>query len=301
MTAPGPLYPPFYPPAYPVLPVPSPVPERLLANGVDLNSGWCQVEGIRSLLIAASRRGENVIVPGRHGTIRTPRKRYNAAEIVIPMNVKGVNRFNGAVPPRPAARLHENIDYLLQIFHQDTVQLEYVRDDGTSRLATAELTADPVVAVRERSHPPLARVSVALSLIDSFWIEDADVATTIAGVTGTVAPLDAFAGSTAPVADTRVTFFGPVANPQLAIGESWLRFNGVIPAGRELVLECGHWRANPGNGAAWDPDERQVFRAPGPAWLEIPASLTPPTATFTHTGGGAASVEIAGRRKFLTA
>lgn len=295
------LYPPFYPPAYPISPVPDPVPEQLTAGGLLLNNGtWSEVEGLETLFVVPGRRGENVVVPGRHGVIQTPRKRYDAVEVVIPMHVKGVNRGNGVMPPRPAARLHENIDYLLRVFHQETVQLEYRRDDEIARSVTAELSADPVVAVRERSSPPLARVSVALTLLDPFWVEAQDVAQTITGATGTNTQLNLFAGSTAPIADAQITFYGPVSNPQLSIGERWVRYNGVIPAGRELVLECEHWRANPGNGTAWDPDERQVFREPGPAWLEIPPSPDPLTVTFTHTGGGTASVELAGRRRFLT-
>lgn len=296
----GALYPPFYPPAYPIAPVPAPVPERLIANGVDLNAAWCKVEGLRELLAAASRRGENVTVPGRHGLIRTPRKKYNAVDVVVPMHVLGVNRTSGDPVTRAASQLHENIDYLLHVFHTETVQLEYVRDDGTSRVAVAELAADPVVAVRERSAPPLARVSVALRLADAFWRSTQDVSQTITGVTGTTASLTAFAGSTAPIADCQVTFHGPGNNPRIAIGDRWLQFNGVIGAGRQLVLDCEHWHASAGTGSAWSPSVLQVYREPGPAWLEIPPSHDPLTVTFTHSGGGAASVEIAGRKAFLS-
>lgn len=299
MTAPGPLYPPFYPPAYPIVPVPAPVPERLLVNGEPI-TGWCDIEGLTNLIVAPPPRGANVTVPGRHGVIRTPRKPRAAAEIVLPLWVKGVNRSDGNIPPRSAARLHENIDYLLTIFHGETVELEYVRDDGTSRTVTAELAEEPVVAFRERSYPPLARLSVPLTLFDPFWTEDRDVATTITGVTGTAGALNAFAGSTAPITDAVITFYGPVSNPSLAIGDRWVRYNGVIAAGRQLVLECAHWRAGPGTGSTWSPDERQVYREPGPCWLEIPPSYNALTATFTHTGGGSATVEIAGRRRFLS-
>lgn len=300
MTAPGPSYPPLYPPFYPIAPVPPPVPERLMANGFELNTTWCDVEGLTSLIVAPSPRGDNVTVPARHGAIRTPRKRRDAAEVVLPLWVKGVNRGSGDIPPRAAARLHENIDYLLGIFHEETVELEYVRDDATSRTVTAELAAEPVVAVRERSYPPLARVSFALTLFEPFWTEDVDVATTITGVSGSTGALTGFAGSTAPIADSVVTFYGPVSNPKLSIGDRWVQYNGVIAAGRQLVLECEHWRASSGSGTSWSPDVRQVYREPGPAWLEIPASRTGLTATFTHTGSGSASVEIAGKRKFLS-
>jgi hypothetical protein len=301
VTAPGPLYPPFYPPAYPIVPVPAPVPEQLTANGVLLNNGlWSEVEGLQTLFVVPGLRGENSVVPGRHGVIQTPRKRYDATEVVIPMHVKGVNRGNGLMPPRAAARLLENVDHLLGAFHTETVTLAYRRDDATTRTVTAELAADPVVVVRERSVPPLARVTVALTLLDPFWTESQDVSQTITGVNGTTTALTAFQGSTAPITDAIIRFIGPISNPKLAIGERHVRYNGVIPAGRELVLECGHWRAHSGAGASWSPDVRQVYREPGPCWLEIPASAAAQAITFTHTGGGAASVEISGRRRFLS-
>ena len=282
----GPLYPSFYPPAYPTSAPPVPVPERLLANGQDLNTVWCRVEGLQTLFAASARRGENSVVPGRHGVIRTPGKHHDPVEVVIPMHVKGVNRASGVIPSLSAYRLHENIDY---------------RGDGSSRITVAEPVGDPVIAVRERSYPPLARVSVPLSLVDAFWTEDVDVAQTITGVTGATANLTLFQGSTAPIADARIKFTGPVNNPRLAVGERWVQFNGVIAAGRELVLECEHWRASSGAGDVWAPPVTQVYREPGPCWLEFPPSLAPLTAVFTHSGGGSASVEISGQRKFLTA
>ena len=250
--------------------------------------------------VAPPPRGDNTAVPGRHGAIRTPRKRRDVSEIVLPLWVKGVNRSSGDIPPRPAARLHENIDYLLRIFHQETVELEYVRDDATTRTVTAELAAEPVVAVRERSYPPLARVSFALTLFEPFWTETQDVSTTITGVTGTTRTLMGFAGSTAPITDAVITFYGPVNNPKLTIGDRWVQYNGVIAAGRQLVLECEHWRASSGTGSSWSPDVRQVYREPGPCWLEIPASDAGVDVIFTHTTGGSASVEISGQRKFLS-
>src|SRR5690606_2189715 len=101
------------------------------------------------------------------------------------------------------------------------------------------------------------------------------VSQTITGPTGTTAPLTVFAGSSAPITDPRITFYGRVNNPRLTIGERWVQFNGVINPGRELLLDCEHWSASSGAGAEWAPDARQVFREPGPSWFEIPPSDEP--------------------------
>jgi hypothetical protein len=293
------LYPPFYPPAYPTAaPPPPPVLEQLLVNGVDLGSYAFMTTDVSGLFTVPALRGDNATVPGRHGAIKTPGKRFDTNEIVLPMWVLGA-RPDGTIPAAGEGRtFYERKGELLQLFHAEEVVLQFRRPDGLELTASAEVV--DVMDFTRRYAEPLAKVAVALRLLDPFWADVVDVSQTIVGATGTTANLTAFAGSTAPIADARVTFFGPVSNPQLSVGQRWVRFNGVIPSGRELLLEVGHWRASSGSGAAWSPPVTQIYREPGPAWLEIPPSYAPQAATFTHTGGGVASVEIAGNRKFLT-
>jgi hypothetical protein len=293
-------YPPIYPPFYPTTdPPPPPVLEQLLVNGVDLGSYCYMTTDVSGLLSVPGRRGEDSAMPGRHGRIRTPGKRFDASEIVLPMWVVGA-RPDGTPPAGGEAReFFRRRDDLLRLFYADDVVLSWRRSDGVTLTTSVEVV--DVMDFTRRWAEPLAQVSIALRLVDAFWTEDADVAQTITGITGTSANLTLFQGSTAPIADAVIRFIGPVNNPRLAVGERWVQFNGVIPAGRELVLECEHWRASSGAGPVWAPQITQVYREPGPCWLEFPPSLAPLTATFTHTGGGNASVEIAGQRRFLTA
>jgi hypothetical protein len=296
----SPLYPPFYPPAYPAIPAAPPVPEELLVNGVSLGSYCYMTTDVSSLLGVPARRGDDGVVPGRHGRIRTPQKKFDVGEVVLPLWVVGC-RPDGTIPStgRMEREFFRRRDELLRLFYADDVTLQFRRADGVV-LSTRVEVIDVMDFTRRRAEP-LAKVSVALRLADAFWTEAIDVAQTITGTTGTTVELTAFQGSTAPIADARITFTGPVSNPRLAVGQRWVQFNGVIVASRELVLECGHWRASSGAGAAWSPDRRQVFREPGPAWLEIPPSPEPLNVVFTHTGGGSATAEISGNRKFLTA
>lgn len=292
------LFPPFYPPAYPTSdPLPL-VKETLTVNGVGLDTYAYLLTDISGIMNTPRRRGENSTVPGRHGVIQAPRKRFEAAEIVLPLWVNGALP-DGSVPSgRPSIEFFKRRDELLQLLHSDPLVLEYTRPDGLQLRADCELV--DTLSFGRAGIGPEAQVSVALTVLDAFWRDSQDVSQTITGVTGTTASLTVFAGSTAPIADARITFYGPVSNPRLAIGDRWVQFNGLVAAGRELLLECGHWHPSSGAGADWEPQVTQVYREPGPAWLEIPPSATPLTATFTHTGGGSASVEIAARRKYLT-
>jgi hypothetical protein len=237
------VYPPVYPPFFPTIdPPPPPVPEQLLVNGVDLGSYAFMTSDISGLLSVPARRGDDVVVPGRHGRIRRPRKRFDAGEIVLPMWIVGC-RPNGTIPSGGMAReFFSRRDQLLRLFHGDDVALQFTRPNSEVLTTTAEVV--DVMDFTRRWAEPIAQVSVALRLADAFWTETTDVSQTITGATGTTADLIAFAGSTAPIADARVTFYGPASNPQVAIGDRWVRYNGVIGAGRQLVLECGHWRAS---------------------------------------------------------
>ena len=293
-------YPPIYPPFYPTTdPPPPPVAEQLLINGVDLGSYCYMTSDVSGLLSVPARRGEDEVVPGRHGRIRTPGKKFDAGEIVLPMWIVGA-RPDGSPPAGGEEReFFRRRDDLLRLFYGDDPELSWRRPDGTTLTTRVEVV--DVMDFTRRWAQPLAQVSVALKLVDAFWREDVDVAQTITGVTGTTTDLTLFQGATAPIADAVLRFIGPVNNPRLAIGDRWVQFNGTIAADRELVLECGHWRASTGVGDPWSPQITQIYREPGPCWLEFPPSPGPLTAVFTHTGGGNASVEIAGQRKFLTA
>jgi hypothetical protein len=291
------LYPPFYPPQYPTAAPAPTVPEALAVNGVDLASYAYMTSDISSLLTVPARRGDNAVVPARHGRIQTGGKKFDANDVVLPLWLVGALP-DGSIPADSTERAEffKRRDELLRLFYADAVTLQFTRSTGTVTTTRAEV-AD-VVDFTRVGDAPVARVSIALTLLDAFWEEPVDRVQVITGATGTTAQLQAFAEATAPMADLHVRFFGPVSNPRLAVGDRWVQYNGVIAAGRELVLDAGTWTASIGSSATWVPNVRQVYREPGPAWFELdPAE--PLNATFTHTGGGSASVEISGRRKYL--
>lgn len=273
--------------------------EALTANGVNLGSYCFMTSDISELLTVPTRRGENAVVPGRHGVIRTRNKKFEPGEIVLPMWIVGATSY-GAIPYGTTDRelFFTRRDELLRIFYADEVALRFTRPNGLVTEAVCEVM--DVIDFTRRQDEPLARISVALRVLGSFWRDLEPVSQTITGATGTTVPLAAFAGGTAPMSDLQVTFTGPVNNPRLTHGASWLQYNGVIATGRELVLDSGFWSATPGFGLEWQPDLRQVFRQPGPAWLELDPTQTPFQIRFDHTGGGVATCEIAGRRAYLS-
>lgn len=273
--------------------------EAFTINGVSLDSYAYMLTDISGTMSTPPRRGSNATVPGRHGAIRTP-KRFDVSEIVLPLWVNGALP-DGSVPPGSsmAEEFFARRDELLNILQAPTLLLEYTRPDGTSRSAYAECAE--VLDFARIGAGPEAKVSVALTLYEGFWADTDPVSQIVTGTTGTVQALTAFEGATAPMADLTLTFTGPVNNPQLNLGggAAFVKYNGTVAAGQQLVIDTATWQVSPGTGTSWSPDLRQVEYAPGPRWLELDATVAPFEVQFLHTGGGSATCSIAGRRRYL--
>lgn len=270
--------------------------EAFTINGVSLDTYAYMLTDISGTMSTPARRGSNATVPGRHGAIRTP-KRFDVSQVVLPLWVNGALP-DGSVPgDTTAANLFfTNRDALLKILQAPTLLLAYARPDGTSRSAYAE--SAEVLEFARIGAGPEAKVSVALTLYEGFWFDTLAVSQGITGTTGTIQALTAFNGATAPMADLTLTF-GPCNNPQINVGDSFVKYNGVIATGRQLVINAGNWTVNSGTGAAWQPDLRQIEFGPGPRWFELDPTVAPFEAEFVHTGGGSATVTINGRRRYL--
>jgi hypothetical protein len=273
--------------------------EGLTANGVDLASLCYMTPDISELLTVPNRRGDNAVVPGRHGAIKTTNKRFDVGELVLPMWIAGCTSY-GTIPFASTERreFFKRRDELLRIFYSDDVTLRFTRPDGFATEAVCEVS--DVIDFTRVGKEPLAKISIALNVLGAFWRDVDPVSQTITGATGTIVTLDQFAAATAPMADLQLTFTGPINNPRLTIGDHWLQYNGVVATGRELVLDSGTWSATAGFGLEWQPDVRQVFRQPGPAWFELDPTISPFQIRLDHTGGGVATCEIAGRRAYLS-
>ena len=275
------------------------VAEGLTVNGVPLDSYAYLVTDVSGLMVGASRRGENVVVPGRHGRIRSVNKKFDSVDVVLPMWVNG-SLPDGSIPVDSDARVEwfRRRDELLRILYADPLVLEFTRPDGHAVNTTAEVVES--VAFERAGVQPEAQVSVALTLNEPFWQDSVSVSQTVTGPSGTVQALTAFEGATSPMSDLLITVVGPCSNPLFTHGDRWVKYNGVIAAGRQLVLNTENWRATAGTGSTWSPDIRQVeYSGAGTGWFELDPTIAPFDVTFTHTGGGSASATLAGRRRYL--
>ena len=270
--------------------------EAVTVNGVSLDSYCYMLTDMSGLMSTPSKRGTNVTVPGRHGTIRVPRKRYEENDLILKMWVLGALP-DGSVPSG-STELREFIkrrDELLRLFWAETCTIAYTRPDGTTIQCTCEV--EDVVDFSRQWADPMASVSVALKMPGAFWEDATPVNQTITA--GAPVDLTAFASATAPMQDLTLTFYGTTNNPRLVHGDKYFVYNGVISAGRQLVVPTTSWTPSAGTGTSWSPDIRQYEFGPGPQLFELDPLRSPFQIQYTHTGSGTPSMVISGRRKYL--
>lgn len=278
-------------------------------NGVSLASEAWRIEVGEGLYEGPAPRGDDVAVPGAHGTLdlnadsTKARRRFGPGSIRFSMWVLGVDPDTGVGPgdeDDPAVFL-DRIDQLQTMFNARTLTIVHERDDG-DRECVARL-AKPVSVVREPTSPLFGRFTADCVIPAGFWRDTTATTVTDATMaTGDTLSLSNLAGN-APITDAVLTF-GPCSNPMVAYGGSYFQYNGVIASGRQLVADTGSdtdgWSLDDGSGSAWTPSLPAVSYGPGPSWFEMDMTVLPRQVTLTHTGGGNASLSITARRKWLT-
>lgn len=270
--------------------------ETVTANGVTLNTLAYNIRTLTGRLRTPVRRGGNVIVPGRHGAIRTPGKRFSEGEVVLSMWVLGAD-VNGLVPASgPArARLLSNVDMLTRVFGAETVELTHTLPDGSTRRLLGEVSE--AIDFTSMAGGSRAEFAVAIDVPGAFWQDTADTTASFTGSgTWSVAP---FAGATAPMDELRVTFNGGT-NPRITSGGVWVQYSAALAAGESITLDCATWELTGGGGLV--PDHSAVEHSGDARWFVLApgqGASDVPEAVVSQTGTGAMSTDLAGRRKYL--
>ncbi len=278
-------------------------PQRLAVNGVDLAEYATIAQSLAGLMSIPKRRGDNLHVPGRHGTLHTTRKLYDENVVVIPFLVAGA-KPDGSMPLGSSEReeLYHRADELCRVFAADTVTLEHTLPDGTTRRLVGEVL-DVVSFTRNLGATPnIAEVKVAIRAAYPFWVDADTVTASMTVITGGVGSLAEFAPSTAPIDKMAITFVGPISNPAMVAPATgvYVAYDRIIPAGQKLVIDTNLWTLSPGDGNAWTVNYG-LLRHGGASgrWFEIPPGSPVPTVVLTHSGGGTATATISAANTYL--
>lgn len=283
------------------------MPETFTVNGVDLTNLAWKIEDASGAAIMPARRGDNILAPRRHGTIRIPRKRYGEGQFILKMWVKGLNPTTGLVPggSTDIDEFYKNVDSLTRLFAAETLTVVHTRPDATARQFIGHLALDPVAFTREVSSPLFGQFNVAITNPGAFWTDTSDTTQTLTGATGATLTWTSFQAATAPM-DELVVTFGPASNPQIVQSSTnvTLAYDAVIATGRKFVIDCAAWNLNGtvDAGGNWSYNYAALRHSNSVRWFELTPNSdgTAPTTVLTHTGGGSVSVTMTGRRKYLT-
>jgi hypothetical protein len=260
--------------------------DGLTFGGLDIASPAISAVDLSGLLHVPERVGENVPVPGRHGTVRAPGKTYGGRLAPFEVQITG-RRPDGTRAPDPDVQLAENLRALGRVLALDAAPLVHTFGDGTSRQVLAECRA-AVSAERGRSGH-IVKGRLVFESHEAFW--RAQAPTTAGPFTlahNGVRLLAEFALSDAPIDDAVLTF-GPGPAPTLVdVGTgAWVAYDAVIPAGRTLVLDVATHHGYGTGGLVFD---RRLLRtsSSGGRWLVLtPTATAAPSVRLTHSGGAA--------------
>lgn len=273
---------------------------RYVINGVDLESVAVILGDDEGLITPPEQPDVTVKVPGRHGVIDVGGT-VGPGFITFSGYILGVDPTTGQWNvAEPFPEYLRRVDALQRLFTAPRLDITAIRPDGTSRRAYGRLMGS-LQPAQQRANPWFGRFKVTVRIAAAFWEDSAAVTQNIDGVTGTTVPLTAFQAATAPLSELTITVPGPCNNPLWIHGDRTLQWNGVIPAGRQLVINTANWTVSSGTGAAWTPDLRQVSFGPGPSWFELDPQRDPFELTWIHTGGGNTRSWITARRKYQNA
>jgi hypothetical protein len=276
--------------------------ETLTVNGVVLNTYAKNIESLTGRLRTPGKRTSNVVVPGRHGSIRIPGKKFDENVLALPMWVIGADD-NGKVPTNTTARrqFYKNVDALTQLFHgaDGPLDVRHKLPDGSVRQCFADVL-DAIDFTMLGANPD-AKFGVSLVVADAFW-HDLDPRVSEQPANGAEAQFPEFAGATAPMEDLIIGLLGPWTNPVLTFSDgSWVAYDAQLLAGQGISINSGEWTLA-GVGGFQPELEKLRYGGTGSRWASVPPPPAGEALTISLTGGTRTAdtrLSLEGRRKFL--
>lgn len=276
--------------------------ELLTVDGVVLNTLAKNIESLTGRLRTPTKRTQNLVLPGRHGTKRVGGKKFTENILTLPMWVIGCDD-DGAIPVGITEReqFFANVDQLTRLFMgRDTpLDVRHTLPDGSVRQCFADVL--DALDFTTETDPPIGKFGVSLVLADAFW-QDVEPVSQSRDASGTGANFSVLAGATAPMEDLVVTIEGPWNNPRLTFDDgSWVQYNHVFAAGERVVIDSGNWSLA-GVGSYVPALSNLQYSGTSSHWIAVPPTDSDLGPRVTFTGGGRttdSSVTIEGRRKFL--
>lgn len=287
-------------------------------DGVRLDSLAWNVSTLNGREYIPGIRGTNIQVPGRHGSLFNPNKKFDEGKFILQMWVQGCDN-KGEVPTNTYNEFRKNLDSLKLLFTKRGQLLDVRRKDGAGNERRAYCEVEAAIDPEVYGVNPAARFAVELSIPAVFWESISQSTELVTGpVSGTDYEIGSLTASTAINEDLEIIVDGPCNNPKLTdVGTGhWVQLNKTIPAGQQWVLNTTNWTSQTGTlleftGTGTDEILNTAFGGPhspryfalSPNYIVAAEEIVAagPVFKFEATGGvtGATQIRIRGRKKFL--
>lgn len=275
--------------------------EILSVNGVVLNTYAKNIESLTGRLRTPGKRTSNVVVPGRHGSLRTGDKKFDENVIALPMWVVGADD-DGKIPSGSTDRreFFKRMDELTALFMGSSGPLEvrHTLPDGSIRRCFADVL-DAIDFTTIGANPD-AKFGVSLVVHGAFW-EDLNSITSSRTANGSSATFSEFAGATAPMEDLILAFTGPWTNPRITFADgSWLAYDEAITSSQGIRINSSDWTLA-GVGGLVPSLQKLRYSGSSSRWASVPPAVTGgPVIQLAGTSRTTATrLALEGRRKYL--
>lgn len=279
-------------------------------DGVDLDTMAHHVGVGSSPWEVPEVRGENVVVPARHGTLYVPDKTFHEADFTLEIVVQGAED-DGTLPANQLIQLRENIDKILRLItkRKRLLHIETELDDGSTIECYAECVGTFPIE-RNSSLLPFAKFNAGFKVPRAFWQDSlvTEYSSPQNLTPNQVLKLAPFEGGTAPMDDLVYLIHGPIAEPELYVTATgaYTRLGMTVPNGSAWRIDTATWSSVMGAGATFDSTghpsviSKTVHGGSGPLIDLPPLSAGENAIEIGGANMGAnTQLEVRGRRKHL--
>lgn len=287
--------------------------DLLSVDGLNLRHNGYNIATRTGRYNIPARRGENLIVPGRSGSMFAANKPYEEGFGVLAIWVIGATEAvdsNGntviSIPATVEGRKQQfetNMQQIMRVFTRPH-RLSEVRaeqPDGSIRRARVEW--------REWSEPEVqaggtrAEFAIGFSIPEVWWEDEVERSQeTVASATlPQVLDLTQFADMTGIIEDGVLTVTGPITDPRITDAETgaWVQYTGTVAAGSSWVIDVKNSTSKIGSTSVMG----NTTHAGNYKLLVIPnCNGTTNTPRLTLSGSGATTATkfgISARRKWV--
>lgn len=249
-------------------------------RGTDLSTVAWNVRALGAPEQVPTRRGENLVIPGKTGRQSMSSKKLDERRLQLSMFVKATPQGGGDMS---GSQLWANLDTLKKLFATDGVgTLKHESGAGTTRIALAEV----VDTVEFQPEGPWHYVFVVeFAMADPFWYAEAGRTFGPTTITGSPQNMAIANNGTYQSAKGILRVTGQIVDPKVEIDDYWVQYTGTVSSGSTLTIDVGNYQALLGTVDV----SGDISHSGGLEWLIVP---TGGSITMTVTGSSLSSPSV---------